>query len=133
MAIVFNKRPKKNPKDQVIKYYAVPKTIKLMELRDIALQVARKETLSEHEVEHVLNSFVAELQFMLLNGYSVRLGDWASFHVTCTSEGTETPEQCTASTIKRVRTQCRFTPEYADKMQKAEWVYAGDLHTTDAK
>ena len=122
MAILFNKVPKKNPKDKIVKFYVTPKTIKLMKLR---------ETLSPQEVEHVLNSFVESLQTMLLNGYSVRLGDWASLHVTCTSEGADTMDACTANLVKTVRARVDFSKEFRQKLQTAEWVYAGDMYTTD--
>ena len=131
MAILFNKVPKKNPKDKTVKFYVTPKTIKLMKLRDIAKEVAKNETLSPQEVEHVLNSFVESLQTMLLNGYSVRLGDWASIHVTCTSEGADTMDACSANLVKTVRARVDFSKEFRQKLQTAEWVYAGDMHTTD--
>ena len=131
MAILFNRIPRKHPLTHHVKYYVMPKTIKLMKLRDIAALVAKNETLSPQEVEHVLNSFVESLEFVLLNGHSVRLGDWASFHVTCTSEGADTEKECTASKIKTVRAQTTYTKEFREKLQKAEWVYAGDVHTTD--
>lgn len=133
MAIIYNKVARKNPTNKQIKYYVTVKTIKLATLRDIALQVAEKETLSEHEVEHVLNSFVSTLQRMLLNGYSVRLGDWASMHVTCTSEGAATPKECKPELIKRVNVRTDYSEAFQEKMQKAQWVAAEDLHTTDAK
>ncbi|MBR6339163.1 MAG: HU family DNA-binding protein [Alloprevotella sp.] len=131
MAILYNRVLRKSPKNKSVKYYVTPKSIKLLKLRDIAKEVAKNETLSPQEVEHVLNSFVESLQTMLLNGYSVRLGDWASFHITCSSEGAETMDACRPSLIKTVRARVDFTKEFRQNLQNAEWVYAGDVHTTD--
>ena len=131
MAILYNRVLRKSPKNKSVKYYVTPKSIKLLKLRDIAKEVAKNETLSPQEVEHVLNSFVESLQTMLLNGYSVRLGDWASFHITCSSEGAETMDTCRPSLIKTVRARVDFSKEFRQKLQTAEWVYAGDMHTTD--
>ena len=97
MAILYNRVPRKSPKNKSVKYYVTPKS----------------------------------LQTMLLNGYSVRLGDWASFHITCSSEGAETMDACRPSLIKTVRARVDFTKEFRQNLQNAEWVYAGDVHTTD--
>ena len=131
MSILYNRVLRKSPKNKSVKYYVTPKSIKLLKLRDIAKEVAKNETLSPQEVEHVLNSFVESLQTMLLNGYSVRLGDWASFHITCSSEGAETMDTCRPSLIKTVRARVDFTKEFRQNLQNAEWIYAGDVHTTD--
>lgn len=131
MAILFNKVPRKVPKTQVAKFYVVPKMVKLANLRDIAKRVAKNTTMSPQEVELVLNSFVEELQTMLLDSYSVRLGDWASFRVTVNSAGSDTKKDCTPSLIKRVNVRCMFSDEFKERMQHAEWVDAGKVHTTD--
>ena len=44
-----------------MKFYVTPKTIKLMKLRDIAKEVAKNETLSPQEVEHVLKPALARM------------------------------------------------------------------------
>ena len=131
MAILFNKVPRKVPTTQVAKFYVVPKMVKLANLRDISKRVAKNTTMSPQEVEMVLNSFVEELQTMLLDSYSVRLGDWASFHVTVNSAGSDTKKDCTPLLIKRVNVRCMFSDEFKERMQHAEWVDAGKVHTTD--
>ena len=131
MAILFNKVPRKVPKTQVAKFYVVPKMVKLANLRDISKRVAKNTTMSPQEVEMVLNSFVEELQTMLLDSYSVRLGDWASFRVTVNSAGSDTKKDCTPLLIKRVNVRCMFSDEFKERMQHAEWVDAGKVHTTD--
>lgn len=131
MAILFNKVPRKAPKSQVAKFYVVPKMVKLADLRDISKRVAKNTTMSPQEVEMVLNSFVEELQTMLLDSYSVRLGDWASFRVTVNSAGSDTKKDCTPLLIKRVNVRCMFSDEFKERMQHAEWVDAGKVHTTD--
>ncbi|MBR4552585.1 MAG: HU family DNA-binding protein [Bacteroidaceae bacterium] len=123
--------PRKAPKSQVAKFYVVPKMVKLADLRDISKRVAKNTTMSPQEVEMVLNSFVEELQTMLLDSYSVRLGDWASFRVTVNSAGSDTKKDCTPLLIKRVNVRCMFSDEFKERMQHAEWVDAGKVHTTD--
>ena len=89
--------------------------------------------MSPQEVELVLNSFVDEMQRTLLDSYSVRLGDWASFHITATSAGSADAKTCTPDLVKKVNVRVDFTKEFREKMQHAEWVPAQDVHTTDTK
>jgi nucleoid DNA-binding protein len=60
--------------------------------------------------------------FNLLNGYSVQLGDWGSFHLAVHSEGSDTEEEATAEKVTRIFT--RFVPgaEFRDAIQKAQFL-----------
>lgn len=135
MSLIYNKIARKKPGSNPpqIKYYVTPKTIKLLTLRDIATRVAKNTTMSPQEVELVLNSMVDEMQLVLLSGYSVRLGDWASMHVTVTSEGADTAKLCTPDLVKRVNVRTEFSKEFRGKMNDVDWVAAEDIHTTDPK
>lgn len=65
---------------------------------------------------------------MLLNllkgGYSVKMGDWASFSVSVNSQGVEKFEDVTANLIEKVNVNCRFSPSFKESINKAEFVPA---------
>lgn len=59
---------------------------------------------------------------LLLEGHSVQLGDWGSFHLTCNSEGSDTKEEVTAQNIKNLN--IRFIPgkELKQAINKATFI-----------
>jgi nucleoid DNA-binding protein len=63
----------------------------------------------------------------LLQSNSIQLGDWGSFHLTCSSEGGDTKEAVTAGNIKNLN--IRFTPGKALKkaLQEATFIYSEHL------
>jgi predicted histone-like DNA-binding protein len=71
-----------------------------------------------------LDRFEQILIRLLLDGHSVQLGDWGSFHLTCNSAGVETKAEVTAANIKNLN--IRFTPgnELADALKHASFIAA---------
>lgn len=124
MAVIYDKVAKKSPQTKEVKYYASVKTIKLVDEKEVAKLVADETTLNPKEAEMA----IAQLQKVVINllkgGYSVKLGDWASFFLTVTSNGAATPAGVTPALIKQVNVRCRFGKEFKESISKTEFVPA---------
>ena len=63
------------------------------------------------------------VQRLLLDGKSVKLGDWGTFNVTLSTEGAERKEDLTAHNVKRVNINFQPSDEMKAAMQKADFVW----------
>ena len=63
------------------------------------------------------------VQRLLLDGKSVKLGDWGTFNVTLNTEGAERKEDLTAHNVKRVNVNFQPADEMKAAMQKADFVW----------
>jgi predicted histone-like DNA-binding protein len=109
MAILFNKVERANPQNrEQKKWYPSLKTITQVSEKEAAKQIADETTLNPKEAEMALDQFQKVLIRNLLASNSVQLGDWGSFHLTCSGEGSESKEEVTAAKIKKLNVQ--FTP-----------------------
>ncbi len=70
--------------------------------KEVATYIADETTINRKEAEMALAQFEKILIRELMNGNSVQLGDWGSFHLTCKSEGKYTKEEVTAGSIQKV-------------------------------
>lgn len=122
MAIIYDSVAKKIPQTKEVRYYASVKTIKQVGEKEVAKLIADETTLNPKEAEMA----IAQLQKVMLNllkgGYSVKLGDWASFSVAVSSGGVTTKEAVTASIIKKVNVNCRFASAFRESINKADFV-----------
>lgn len=132
MAIVYNKIPRKNPKDKSVKYYPTVKLVGRKTEKDLMERICRNTTLNEREAMMALAEVRQGILDFILDGYSVEFSDWASFRTTITAKGAETKDKCDATLVRKVNVRCTLKKEFQDEVQrKARFVYAGDLHTTD--
>lgn len=131
MSMVFNKISKKNPQTKEVKFYPMIKLIGRKTEKDLAERLARNTTLSPGEARLAVEEMRQAVLDFLLDGYSVEISDWASFRPTFTAEGADTLEACTAALVKKVYCRVQVSKEFSDALQKAKFVPAGDLHTTD--
>lgn len=132
MAIVYNKIPRKSPRDKSVKYYPSVKVVGRKTERDLMERICRNTTLNEREAMMALAEVRQGIMDFLLDGYSVEFSDWASFRQTITAKGAETMDKCDATLVRKVNVRCTLKKEFQDEVQrKARFVYAGDLHTTD--
>ena len=123
MPVFYNKVRRINPFDPqaVEKWYAVLKSMGQISEKEVAKQIADETTLNPKEAEMAISQFLKILIRLLLEGYTVQLGDWGSFRLTCNSEGVENKEDVKAENIKNVNV--RFTPgKYLkESIQKASF------------
>ncbi len=71
--------------------------------------ISDETTLKRKEAEMALDQLQKVLIRLLLDGHTVQLGDWGSFHLTCNSKGSETKEEVTANSIDNLN--IRFSLE----------------------
>ncbi|MBR1733189.1 MAG: hypothetical protein IJ729_05565 [Alloprevotella sp.] len=127
MVLLYKKVLRKHPRTKLSKYYPVLKSLKLVRQGDVAKLISDETTLNPKEAEMALAQLEKVLVRLLLQGYTVQLGEWASFYVTAPCEGSETEEGCTSALIKCVRAHCRFTPKFREQLKRAEFKLAESL------
>ena len=83
------------------KFYAQAKARKELTFRELSKEISEgSTTVSDTDVMAVLNDLTKVLKRHLENGEIVRLGDFGTFQVALTSEGSETEEAFNSSLIK---------------------------------
>lgn len=124
MAIIYDKVARKNPQTKEAVWGATVKTIKQVGEKEVAKLIADETTLNPKEAEMA----IAQLQKVLLNllkgGYSVKMGDWASFSVSLMCKTVKTPEEVKPSIIQKVNVNCRLSNSFKQEIAKAEFVPA---------
>ncbi len=124
MAIIYDKVKKKNPMSGEVKWYVSAKTIKQVDDKEVARLIADETTLNPKEAEMAIAQLEKVMLNLLKNGYSVKMGDWASFSVTLSSHGVASAAEVDAKLVKGVNANCRFSPSFKESLNKAEFVPA---------
>ena len=129
MAVFYNKVERANPADRMApkKWYAVLKTISLVSEKEVAKQLSDETTLNRKEAEMALAQFEKILIRLLLDGYSVRLGEWGSFRLTCNSTPSATKAAVSAKNITNLNIRFTAGKELKDAIQKAQLVSADTM------
>ena len=106
MSIFLKPVQRTNPlkPNEAKKWYPVQYTTKMVDENEVAMLIADETTL-------------------LLDGKSVKLGDWGTFNVTLNTEGAERKEDLTAHNVKRVNVNFQPADEMKAAMQKADFVW----------
>ncbi|MBR1445820.1 MAG: DNA-binding protein [Alloprevotella sp.] len=134
MSLLYVKQPRKSPKDKSVKFYPQVKSIKLIKQKEVAKLLSDETTLNPMEAAFVLEQLSKIVERLLLQSYSVQLGEWASFFLTNTSEGAETQEACTPQKIKALHVRVRFGKEFRQSLNsKAEYRYVQDMEINKGK
>ncbi len=80
-----------------------------IDLKRIAGAISQKSTFTEGDIYGVLRSMINEMKFFMQMGYTVRLDDLGSFHLSIVSELVDDKEDYRVDQhVKGVR--CRFRP-----------------------
>lgn len=127
MPIVLKKVQRTNPIKKDVKWYAVQKTLKQLTENEVAKRIADETTLNPSEALMAIRQLRKVVQQALLDGQSVRLGDWGSFYAAITSVGAETEKSLTAKSVKQVKINFKPGSELKAAMQTASYVWAEDL------
>ena len=131
MPILFNKIQRANPQNRTApkKWYPSLKTISQVKEKQVAQEIADETTLNRKEAEMALSQLEKILISNLLASNSVQLGDWGSFHLTCSSEASETKQEVNASKIKGLN--IRFVPgkSLQEALGKAVFIPAENIVT----
>ena len=125
MSIFLNAIQRYNPMkpEDAKKWYPVQYTVKLVEETEVAELLADETTLNPMEAQMTIRQFRKVLQRLLLNGKSLKLGNWGTFGVTLNTEGTATREELTARNVKSVNINFQPGEDLKIAMQKADFVW----------
>lgn len=122
MAIFYNVVQRKNPSKPTdpMQWYIVPRRVEQTDEEDVAIEIADETTLNPHEARMSIEQMKKVLIRNLLNGHSVRLGSWGSFHLTISSKPSATEKEADASKVTKIN--IRFTPgkELKEAIAKAQ-------------
>ena len=129
MAIVLKKTQRVNPRDKnaAKKWYPVQQTLKQMDESEVAELVAEETTLNPAEALMAIRQLRKVVQRALLNGQSVKLGDWGSFNARISGSGAATAKALTADYVKSVNINFLPGKELKAAMQTASFVWVEDL------
>lgn len=90
------------------KWYANAVNQGVVGQKEIALNIADKSSLTTGDIANVIENLLQEMPKELIQGKSVKLGDFGSFRLSLSSEGADTQEKFNASMIKNAKVI--FTP-----------------------
>ena len=96
-------KPKRNLRNNTVKYYAQIAPINATDLSEVASQIEAQSTVSAADVKGVLDQLQIVVQEQLRAGRSVRLGDLGSFRPTLSSFGTTERDKANSNLIRHVR------------------------------
>jgi len=110
MSVKYTIVPRKDPRDRESqpRYYAMPKSDGRTDTNNLARQISRMSSLSSADTSGMLEAFLTVVPDELAAGRIVELGEFGTFRVSFSSEGSETPEAVTAANI--TDTRVIFTP-----------------------
>jgi len=123
MAILYSKIQRANPQDREAakKWYIIPNRVQQKTEKEIATALTKNTTLSVGEASMVIDELQSVILDFLLDGYTVQMGDWGSFHITLNCEGAETEEACTTNLVTNIN--IRFLPGKSMKENLAKAVF----------
>ena len=127
--IEFISRAHKDPKTGVVKYYAEVAKCTPIDMEGIAELIADGTTLTAVDVKAVARAFEDKISYLLINGHSVRFGDFGSFHLTITSEGKDAAVDVDENSILQLHVNFRKS----GKMMKALRKGAPGIHFSKIK
>ena len=111
-----------NPKGPK-KWHPVQYTTKLVDEDEVAMLVADETTLNPMEAAMAIRQLRKVVQRLLLEGKSVKLGNWGTFSITLNTEGAETKKELTAHHVKRINIKFQPADELKAAMQKADFIW----------
>lgn len=125
MSIFLKPVQRTNPlkPDEAKKWYPVQYTTKMVDENEVAMLIADETTLNPMEAAMAIRQLRKVVQRLLLDGKSVKLGDWGTFNITLNTEGAERKEDLTAHNVKRVNINFQPADEMKAAMQKADFVW----------
>ena len=109
--------------DEPKKWYPVQYTTKMVDENEVAMLITDETTLNPMEAAMAIRQLRKVVQRLLLDGKSVKLGDWGTFNITLNTEGAERKEDLTARNVKRVNINFQPADEMKAAMQKADFVW----------
>ena len=94
---------------------------------EVAEMIADDTTLNPMEAQMAIRQLRKVVQRLLLDGKSVKLGNWGTFNVTLSTEGADTKEALSARNVKTVNINFQPGDELKTAMQKADFVWLNKI------
>lgn len=109
------------------KWYPVQYTTKMVDENEVAMMIADETTLNPMEAAMAIRQLRKVVERLLLDGKSVKLGDWGSFNVSLNTEGADTKEALTAANVKKVIVNFQAGDDLRNAMQKADFIWLNKI------
>lgn len=125
MALYYNKiqkRNMKNPEEGEKMWHPVLRSIKALTENDAAKRIALNSSINPKDALTVIYQLEAFMRETLMQGHSIRLRDFGSFHLTVTTDGVLEKEQVTIDLIKKVNLNFLPSEDFRYALQQAEYV-----------
>ncbi|MDR0609102.1 MAG: hypothetical protein LBG58_03245 [Planctomycetaceae bacterium] len=104
MAIKLKKILKKNPRQlEVSKWYLTQEKTGTVGINEIAKEIEGRSALSLGDVQSTLSNLVEMMPLFFRMGQTIRLEGFGSFHISVSSEGTDTEEELNTHHVKGVK------------------------------
>lgn len=129
MSIFLKPVQRRNPlkPEEAMKWYPVQNTVKMVDESEVAELIADETTLNPMEAQMAIRQLRKIVQRLLLDGKSVKLGNWGSFNVSLNTEGAATKDELTARNVKSVNINFQAGEELKAAMQKADFVWLNKM------
>ncbi|MGP2570510.1 HU family DNA-binding protein [Ornithobacterium rhinotracheale] len=112
---------KVNPQDKSKKWYANAVNAGTTEQRAIAKNISEKSSLTAGDIANVIENLLEEMPKELIEGKSVKLGEFGTFRLSLSSEGVSNEKDFNATKIKGAKVI--FTPGVALKKALSDIKY----------
>lgn len=129
MSIFLKPVQRRNPlkPKEPMKWYPIQNTVKMVDETEVAELIADETTLNPMEAQMAIRQLRKIVQRLLLDGKSVKLGNWGSFNVTLNTEGVATKDELSARNVKSVNINFQPDTELKAAMQRADFVWLNKL------
>lgn len=125
MSIFLKPVQRINPSDPKApkQWHPVQYTTKMVDENEVAMLIADETPLNPMEAAMAIRQLRKVVQRLLLDGKSMKLGDWGTFNITLNTDGAERREELTARNVRRVNVNFQPGDEMKAAMQKADFVW----------
>jgi predicted histone-like DNA-binding protein len=119
MSVIFKTVEHKNLQNPAApaKHYAIVEPTGKTDIDGLSAIIAARSTASRPDVYLVIMALLDAINQELADGRSVHLGKLGSFSLSVSSEGADTPESVTSSSIKKARIIYRPGAETRDMLK----------------
>lgn len=103
-----------NPTDRTLpkKWYATPVNAGKITEKSIAKEIASRSSLTAGDVMNVLQNFLDLLPNHLIDGKSIKLGDFGTFRISFSSEGVDAESEFKVDKIKGRKVLFTPSPDF---------------------
>ncbi len=110
MSVFYKKLLRKDPRDKSKPGKFHPTLVTMgqkVDIYKVTHEMQKTSSLSQGEIENVINNFVEVMRATLYNGHSVHIRDFGVFSLSARTVGTEKVEDCTVQNIRAIRINFR--------------------------